>query len=88
MSKVTMRRPDARAMAQLLAEQTQTAAIRQQLLDLGFPEAVLNDLTPEDIAALCRELLENDEERLIMRQSLLAMKQIPAAQAICDRLEG
>ena len=29
----------------------QTAAIRQQLLDLGFPEAVLNDLTPEDIAA-------------------------------------
>ena len=32
-------------------EQVQTAAIRQQLLDLGFPEAVLNDLTPEDIAA-------------------------------------
>lgn len=32
-------------------KQTQTAAIRQQLLDLGFPEAVLNDLTPEDIAA-------------------------------------
>ena len=31
--------------------QTQTAAIRQQLLGLGFPEAVLNDLTPEDIAA-------------------------------------
>ena len=31
--------------------QAQTAAIRQQLLDLGFPEAVLNDLTPEDIAA-------------------------------------
>lgn len=31
--------------------QTQTEAIRQQLLDLGFPEAVLNDLTPEDIAA-------------------------------------
>ena len=30
---------------------TQTAAIRQQLLDLGFPEEVLNDLTPEDIAA-------------------------------------
>ena len=25
--------------------------LRQQLLDLGFPEAVLNDLTPEDIAA-------------------------------------
>lgn len=33
------------------SEQTQTAAIRQQLLALGFPEAVLNDLTPEDIAA-------------------------------------
>lgn len=33
------------------SKQTQTAAIRQQLLDLGFPEAVLNDLTPEDIAA-------------------------------------
>lgn len=33
------------------SEQTQTEAIRQQLLDLGFPEAVLNDLTPEDIAA-------------------------------------
>ena len=33
------------------SEQTQTAAIRQQLLDLGFPEAVLDDLTPEDIAA-------------------------------------
>lgn len=33
------------------SEQAQTAAIRQQLLDLGFPEAVLNDLTPEDIAA-------------------------------------
>ena len=33
------------------SEQTQTAAIRQLLLDLGFPEAVLNDLTPEDIAA-------------------------------------
>lgn len=31
--------------------QTQTEAIRQQLLALGFPEAVLNDLTPEDIAA-------------------------------------
>ena len=31
--------------------QTQTAAIRQRLLDLGFPEEVLNDLTPEDIAA-------------------------------------
>lgn len=31
--------------------QAQTEAIRQQLLDLGFPEAVLNDLTPEDIAA-------------------------------------
>lgn len=33
------------------SEQTQTAAIRQQLLDLGFPEDVLDDLTPEDIAA-------------------------------------
>ena len=33
------------------SEQTQTEAIRQQLLALGFPEAVLNDLTPEDIAA-------------------------------------
>ena len=33
------------------SKQTQTAAIRQHLLDLGFPEAVLNDLTPEDIAA-------------------------------------
>lgn len=33
------------------SKQTQTAAIRQQLLDLGFPEDVLNDLTPEDIAA-------------------------------------
>lgn len=33
------------------SEQTQTAAIRQQLLGLGFPEAVLDDLTPEDIAA-------------------------------------
>ena len=33
------------------SEQTQTEAIRQQLLDLGFPEAVLDDLTPEDIAA-------------------------------------
>ena len=33
------------------SKQTQTAAIRQQLLDLGFPEAVLNDLTPEEIAA-------------------------------------
>ena len=32
-------------------EQVQTEAVRQQLLDLGFPEAVLNDLTPEDIAA-------------------------------------
>lgn len=31
--------------------QTQTAAIRQQLLGLGFPEDVLNDLAPEDIAA-------------------------------------
>lgn len=33
------------------SEQTQTEATRQQLLALGFPEAVLNDLTPEDIAA-------------------------------------
>lgn len=33
------------------SKQTQTAAIRQQLLDLGFPEDVLNDLAPEDIAA-------------------------------------
>lgn len=31
--------------------QAQTESTRQQLLDLGFPEAVLNDLTPEDIAA-------------------------------------
>ena len=31
--------------------QTQTEAVRQQLLDLGFPEDVPNDLTPEDIAA-------------------------------------
>lgn len=33
------------------SKQMQTAAVRQQLLDLGFPEAVLDDLTPEDIAA-------------------------------------
>lgn len=33
------------------SKQTQTAAIRQQLLNLGFPEEVLNDLAPEDIAA-------------------------------------
>ena len=33
------------------SEQAQTETIRQQLLDLGFPEDVLNDLTPEDIAA-------------------------------------
>ena len=44
--------------------------------------------TPEAIAALCKRLLEHDEERLIMRQSLLAMHKTPAAQAICDRLEG
>lgn len=31
--------------------QAQTETIRQQLLGLGFPEEVLNDLTPEDIAA-------------------------------------
>ena len=31
--------------------QTQTEAVRQQLLGLGFPEEVLNDLAPEDIAA-------------------------------------
>lgn len=31
--------------------QAQTETIRQQLLDLGFPEEVLDDLTPEDIAA-------------------------------------
>ena len=31
--------------------QAQTEAVRQQLLDLGFPEDVLDDLTPEDIAA-------------------------------------
>lgn len=31
--------------------QAQTEATRQQLLDLGFPEEVLDDLTPEDIAA-------------------------------------
>lgn len=31
--------------------QAQTEATRQRLLDLGFPEEVLNDLTPEDIAA-------------------------------------
>ena len=44
--------------------------------------------TPEAIAALCKQLLEHDEERLIMRQSLLAMHKIPASQAICDRLEA
>jgi len=42
--------------------------------------------TPEAIAALCKRLLEHDEERLIMRQSLLAMHKTPAAQAICDCL--
>ena len=31
--------------------QAQTETIQQQLLGLGFPEEVLNDLTPEDIAA-------------------------------------
>ena len=31
--------------------QAQTEATRQRLLDLGFPEDVLDDLTPEDIAA-------------------------------------
>ena len=31
--------------------QAQTETIRQQLLGLGFPEDVLNDLAPEDIAA-------------------------------------
>lgn len=31
--------------------QAQTEAVRQQLLGLGFPEEVLNDLAPEDIAA-------------------------------------
>lgn len=31
--------------------QAQTEAVQQRLLDLGFPEEVLNDLTPEDIAA-------------------------------------
>lgn len=31
--------------------QAQTETIRQLLLGLGFPEEVLNDLTPEDIAA-------------------------------------
>lgn len=31
--------------------QAQTETIRQQLLGLGFPEDVLDDLTPEDIAA-------------------------------------
>ena len=41
---------------------------------------------PEAIAALCKRLLEHDEERLIMRQSLLAMHKTPAAQAICDCL--
>ena len=44
--------------------------------------------TPEAIAALCKRLLEHDEERLIMRQSLLAMHKSPAAQAICDCLEA
>ena len=44
--------------------------------------------TPEAIAARCKELLQNDAERLIMRQSLLAMHKKPAAQAICDRLEA
>ena len=44
--------------------------------------------TPEAIAALCKRLLEHDEERLIMRQSLLAMHKTPAAQAICDCLEA
>lgn len=33
------------------SEQAQTEAVQQRLLDLGFPEEVLNDLTPEDIAA-------------------------------------
>ena len=50
-----------------------------------------NDLRlrqPEAIAALCKRLLEHDEERLIMRQSLLAMHKTPAAQAICDCLEA
>ena len=44
--------------------------------------------TTEAIAALCKRLLEHDEERLIMRQSLLAMHKTPAAQAICDCLEA
>ena len=49
MSKVTMRRPDARAMAQLLAEQTQTAA--GLILRLAWRQG----LTREDLVRILTE---------------------------------
>ena len=62
MSKVTMRRPDARAMAQLLAEQTQTAAIQSGLDDKKRTAAIMEErknpaTTPERRKALLDSVL-------------------------------
>ena len=52
MSKVTMRRPDARAMAQLLAEQTQTAAglILRLAWRQGLTREEIQRLTWDDVS--------------------------------------
>lgn len=44
--------------------------------------------TPQELAALCDQLLRSDERREQMRHALAGMHKKPAAAAICDLLEG
>ena len=79
MSKVTMRRPDARAMAQLLAEQTQTAAglILRLAWRQGLTREEIQRLTWNDVDFSAHQLrlpdrtipLETETEGCLRRQA-------------------
>lgn len=79
MSKVTMRRPDARAMAQLLAEQTQTAAglILRLAWRQGLTREEIQRLTWNDVDFSAHQLrlpdrtipLEMETEACLRRQA-------------------
>ena len=79
MSKVTMRRPDARAMAQLLAEQTQTAAglILRLAWRQGLTREEIQRLTWNDVDFSAHQLrlpdrtipLETETEDCLRRQA-------------------
>ena len=77
-------------------EQSEVAAVKSRLLELGFPEYVLNDLAPEDIAACDGALLVvyhstdhpvNDGRTIITTESELDGKKVISHSTVYDRKE-